>query len=74
MRDLDHVHESIFPSVARGAVGIAATFGGTVVSLLPEIEAWLRIVSLCVGICVGLFTIRSIIKGSNPKSQPPENQ
>lgn len=74
MNNLDHVHASLFPTILKGAVGIAATLGGTTVSLLPQIEAWLRIASLCVGICVGLFTIRSILKGSKSKSQPPENQ
>lgn len=62
----------MLPAILKGSIGIAATFGGTAVSLLSQIEAWLRIGSLCVGICVGLLTIRSILKGS--KSQPTEKQ
>ena len=74
MNEFHQVPVSIVPTLIRGAVGVSATVGSTIVSMLPQIEAWLRIGSLCVGICVGLLTIRSILKGSNQKSQPPENQ
>lgn len=72
MNDLDHA-PSMLPAIIKGSIGIAATFGGAGVSMLSQIEAWLRIGSLCVGICVGLLTIRSILKGSS-KSQPTEKQ
>lgn len=64
-------HSSIMHALTRGATGVIAAFGGTVVSMLPEIEAWLRITSLGVGIVVGLCTIHSIVK--NSKKQPPVN-
>ena len=66
----------MLPAILRGSTGIAATFGGTLVSMLPQIEAWLRIGSLLVGIFVGVLTIRSIIKNSNTNQShhnPPEN-
>lgn len=73
---MNHIEQptSILPVVTKGIIGAVAAFGGATVSFLTQLEAWLRIGSLCVGICVGLLTIRSIIKGSNQKSQPPENQ
>lgn len=76
MNQADHVHQSMLPVILRGSTGITATLGGTLVSMLPEIEAWLRIGSLLVGIFVGVLTIRSIIKNSNatpPNNNPPEN-
>ena len=48
--------------VARGAGGIIATIGGTLVSMLPHIETGLRITSLIVGITVGVLSARSILK------------
>lgn len=46
--------------VIRGAVGAGATTAGALVSLLPQIEAGLRIASLLVGITVGVLTAVSI--------------
>ena len=48
-------------TVERGVVGILATSAGTVVSLVPEVEMWLRITSLVVGIAVGLATLYSVL-------------
>jgi hypothetical protein len=53
----DHV-----TTVAKCSVGMFSTIGGVVTSLLPEIEAWLRVTSLLVGITVGIATIISIRK------------
>jgi hypothetical protein len=49
-------------TAAKGALGVGATTGGFYVSILPRIEAWLRIVSLVVGIAVGLVTFVSIVR------------
>lgn len=46
----------------KGILGTAATTGGIIMSLLPEIEAILRIISLLIGIAVGIVTIRSILR------------
>lgn len=48
--------------LAKGIVGTLATGGGIIMSLLPEIEAILRVLSLLVGIAVGIVTIRSILR------------
>jgi hypothetical protein len=43
-------------------IGLFATAGSITVSLLPEVEAWLRIFSLIIGCAVGLISFYKIIK------------
>jgi hypothetical protein len=50
------------PTLLKGTCGIIATVGTSVVSALANVEAWLRIVSLLVGISVGVATFWSIIQ------------
>ena len=45
----------------KGVHGILATTGGIYVSFLPQIEAWLRVLSLFIGIAVGFGTLISIV-------------
>jgi len=45
-------------------IGLFATAGSITVSLLPEVEAWLRILSLVIGCAVGLFSLIAIIRKS----------
>jgi hypothetical protein len=42
--------------------GILATAASVGISLLPEIEAWLRIASLLVGIAVGIGSLIVLAK------------
>ena len=49
--------------------GLVATATGLTVSMLPEIEAWLRIVSLLIGCAVGLASLYAILKN---KKHPHE--
>jgi len=46
--------------------GLVATATGLTVSMLPEIEAWLRIASLLVGIAVGVASLYAILKRKHP--------
>lgn len=48
-------------TLATGGLGLLATIGSFLMSLM-EIEASLRVVSLLVGICVGLVTLRKLWK------------
>jgi fructose-specific phosphotransferase system IIC component len=43
-------------------IGLLATGGSVTVSFLPEVEAWLRILSLIVGCAVGAISFYKIIK------------
>lgn len=49
-------------TAGKGAIGMLSPLLGYIVSRLPEIEAWLRVLSLCGGLVVCLLTIRSFIK------------
>lgn len=49
-------------SFNAGITGIMATATSVGISLLPEIEAWLRVGSLCIGIVVGIASLAVIIK------------
>jgi hypothetical protein len=42
--------------------GLLATATGLTVSMLPELEAWLRIASLLIGCAVGLASLYAILK------------
>lgn len=44
----------------KGAIGVVSPFIGAGVSVLTEVEAWLRIGSLLVGMSVGVATLYSI--------------
>lgn len=52
-------------SLNAGMAGVIATATSIGISLLPEIEAWLRIASLLVGITVGIGSLAVIIKNWN---------
>lgn len=49
-------------TVTQGTVGLCSPIVGTLISLMPQIEAWLRITSLVVGIGVGVASFVSIIR------------
>ena len=49
--------------------GIIATATSVGISFLPEVEAWLRIASLIVGIVVGIGSIIVLYKNYN-KNEP----
>lgn len=42
--------------------GLIATASGVTVSLLPEIEAWLRVSSLVIGCAVGIASFLVILR------------
>jgi len=50
-----------------GITGMVATATSIGISLLPEIEAWLRIFSLLIGIAVGIGSFLVILKNWNKK-------
>jgi hypothetical protein len=42
--------------------GLVATATGLTVSMLPELEAWLRVASLVIGCLVGLASLYAILR------------
>jgi hypothetical protein len=49
--------------------GLLATASGITLSMLPELEAWLRIASLVIGCLVGLASLYAILRN---KKHPHE--
>ncbi len=56
------IHFENVSDAIKGILGTLATTGGLLMSYLTELELILRIISLLVGIAVGIVTIRSIRK------------
>ena len=49
-----------FTTVERGALGTFASIGSAAVSMVSELEVYLRIAGLCVGLLVGVVTLLSV--------------
>ena len=49
-----------FTTVERGALGTFASIGSAAVSMVSEVEVYLRIAGLCVGLLVGVVTLLSV--------------
>ena len=49
-------------AAGKGLLGISATTTGFYISILPKVEAWLRLISLLVGIAVGVASLVSILR------------
>ena len=54
-------------SFNAGMAGVLATATSVGISFLPEVEQWLRIASLIVGILVGLGSLVVLAKNWNKK-------
>jgi cytochrome c biogenesis protein CcdA len=53
----------------KGMFGMSAIGSGFYVSFLPEVEAWLRVISLIIGIAVGVATFYSIVRHKKEKTK-----
>ena len=60
MKNFFNVESAV--TIAKGMLGMGATSTGVYVSILPKVEAWLRLISLLVGIAVGVATLVSILR------------
>lgn len=54
------IHHQNLTDMTKGALGCGSTLIGVITSHLAELEVWLRVSSLCVGIAVGIATFISI--------------
>jgi hypothetical protein len=54
-------------SLNAGMAGVLATATSVGISFLPEVEQWLRIASLIVGILVGIGSLVVLAKNWNKK-------
>lgn len=59
-------------TTAKGAAGLGSLGGGFYVSL-SHVEAWLRIISLLLGIAVAVATLISILRTKKDKKHKHKN-
>jgi hypothetical protein len=59
---MKHRSMSNMETLKAGLVGAAASFGSVSVSLASDIEPWLRVISLGLGIIIALLTIGKLAK------------
>ena len=52
--------QSHFTTVERGAIGTFTSIGSAAVSMVSQLEVYLRIAGLCVGLLVGVVTLISV--------------
>ena len=49
-------------TLATGLVGTGASVGAAIYSLLPHLEAWMRLCSVTVGLAVGIVTLYKLLR------------
>jgi len=58
-----------FSTVERGALGTFASIGSAAVSLVSQLEVYLRVAGLCVGLAVGIVTLISVLHDLRKKQK-----
>jgi hypothetical protein len=56
-------------TVERGALGTFASIGSAAVSLVSQLEVYLRVAGLCVGLAVGIVTLISVLHDLRKKQK-----
>lgn len=56
-------------TVERGALGTFASIGSAAVSLVSQLEVYLRVAGLLVGLAVGIVTLISVLHDLRRKQQ-----
>ena len=56
-------------TVERGALGTFASIGSAAVSMVSQLEVYLRVAGLCVGLAVGVVTLISVLHDLRKKQQ-----
>jgi hypothetical protein len=56
-------------TVERGVLGTFASLGSAAVSMVSQLEVYLRIAGLCVGLAVGVVTLLSVLHDLKKKKQ-----
>jgi hypothetical protein len=58
-----------FSTVERGALGTFASIGSAAISLVSQLEVYLRVAGLCVGLAVGVVTLISVLHDLRKKQK-----
>jgi hypothetical protein len=56
-------------TVERGALGTFASIGSAAVSLVSQLEVYLRVAGLIIGLAVGIVTLISVLHDLKKKKQ-----
>jgi hypothetical protein len=56
-------------TVERGALGTFASLGSAAVSMVSQLELYLRVAGLCVGLAVGVVTLISVLHDLRKKQK-----
>jgi hypothetical protein len=59
-------------TVERGALGTFASIGSAAVSLVSQLEVYLRVAGLCIGLAVGVVTLISVLHDLRKKQKAKE--
>lgn len=51
-----------FKTLATGLIGTGTSLGAAAYSMLPHLEAWVRLASVSVGLAVGIVTLLKLFK------------
>jgi hypothetical protein len=62
------MHEHL-TTVERGALGTFASIGSAAVSMVSQLELYLRVAGLCVGLAVGVVTLISVLHDLRKKQK-----
>jgi hypothetical protein len=65
---ITHFHHH-FTTTEKGVIGTATSIGSSIFSMLPHLEATLRIGGLIIGILVGLATLISVLHDIRKKQK-----
>jgi hypothetical protein len=65
---MSYMHEHL-TTVERGALGTFASIGSAAVSMVSQLELYLRVAGLCVGLAVGVVTLISVLHDLRKKQQ-----
>jgi len=58
-----------FSTVERGALGTFASIGSAAISMVSQLELYLRVAGLCVGLAVGIVTLISVLHDLRKKQK-----
>jgi hypothetical protein len=65
---MSFMHEHL-TTVERGALGTFASIGSAAVSMVSQLELYLRVAGLCVGLAVGIVTLISVLHDLRKKQK-----
>jgi hypothetical protein len=64
---MSHPQQDIAHTLSNGIIGTATTVLGVLTSFQEDLEFWLRVLSLLVGLSIGVVTLWNLIKAARKK-------